>query len=203
MDKHKEQEHLLNQLFREQREADAVGSPSFREVYGKAQQKHGKMKRIKLTLIIAIAVVALASLAILTTDREQANAPIQVAKAGLSFYEDLQANGKFVVNDIQFAFNSTDLKPESQSIIQTIAKMMEEHPEVRLSVEGHTDDRGSENYNQELSARRAAAVRQAIIGEGIAASRLKAAGFGEVKPVTGNDSDAGRAKNRRVEFVSF
>lgn len=203
MDKHKEPEHLLNQLFQEQRKEEQKISPSFAELYGKAQHQHQKMKNIKLTIAVAIGLVVLAGLAILTTSKDQSPDNIQVAKAGISFYESLQQNGKFVVNDIHFAFNSLDLKPESMTIIETIAEMMEDHPEVRLSVEGHTDAHGASNYNQELSASRAGAVRQALIKEGVDPSRLKAAGFGESQPVADNGSDAGRAKNRRVEFVGF
>lgn len=199
----KEQEHLLNRLFEEQREQEIAQMPSFSKLYEKAQQKHQKMKKIRLTLLVAFALVVLAGLAILTTDKQQTGENVPIAAAGLNFYESLQNKGKFVVNNIQFAFNRADLKPESMSIIETIAEMMEAHPEVRLSVEGHTDAQGASNYNQELSAARAAAVRQALIDKGIASGRLKAVGFGESQPLADNNSDAGRAKNRRVEFVGF
>ncbi len=110
---------------------------------------------------------------------------------------------EIVTNDIRFQFDRADLKPESMEIIQSIAKMLTEHPEVRLSIEGHTDNQGSLTYNQELSGLRAAAVKQALVNLSIHPDRLKSRGFGEEKPVADNQTEEGRAKNRRVEFVRF
>lgn len=203
MDNHPEQDQFIHQLFREQREQEAIDAPAFTELYAKAKQKHQKMKNIKISLLIGLALILLAGLAILTTDKDRVDPDMKVASAGFNYYQALETEGKFVINNIQFAFNRADLKPESMSIISTIAQMMADHPEVKLSVEGHTDAHGAASYNQELSGARAEAVRQALINRGVAADRLRSAGYGESKPVAENDSDAGRAKNRRVEFVRF
>lgn len=203
MEADQEQDPLLKRLFETQRQQEGKEVPAFAEVYGKAQQKQQKMKNIRLTLTIAVALIILAGLAILATDRERFTEPVQIAAAGLNYYRALQEEGKFVVNDIRFAYDRADLQPESMSIIKTIAEMLEAHPEVKLSVEGHTDASGSSTYNQELSQARAAAVRQALIDTGIDGARLRSVGYGESKPVASNEDDAGRAKNRRVEFVGF
>ena len=87
------------------------------------------------------------------------------------------------------------------SIIDSIAVMMKKHPEIRLSIEGHTDNLGSSSYNLELSTARALAVKQALITLSIEEKRLSSKGSGESKPIADNTTDQGRAKNRRVEFV--
>ena len=79
--------------------------------------------------------------------------------------------------------------------------MMNEHKDVRLRIEGHTDGDGSETYNLSLSEKRAAAVRIALMKEGISQDRLKAKGYGESQPVASNSTDEGKAQNRRVEFI--
>jgi outer membrane protein OmpA-like peptidoglycan-associated protein len=85
--------------------------------------------------------------------------------------------------------------------IDRLADFMEDNPERRLLIEGHTDSRGSEEYNQELSHRRAYAVTEALVQRGIESNRLRPVGLGESYPVTSNDSPAGRQQNRRVEVV--
>jgi outer membrane protein OmpA-like peptidoglycan-associated protein len=84
----------------------------------------------------------------------------------------------------------------------TIAEMLRRQPQWRLSIEGHTDNTGSDAHNQDLSTRRAAAVKTALVGEfAIAQERLTTAGFGARRPVETNETIAGRARNRRVELV--
>jgi OmpA-OmpF porin, OOP family len=93
------------------------------------------------------------------------------------------------------------IKPESYPIIEQIAAMMKNSPDLNLSVEGHTDTIGDPQENQTLSEERARAVVSAIAQKGVDASRLTAVGFGQNKPVADNTSEEGRAKNRRVELV--
>ncbi|NTW26619.1 MAG: OmpA family protein, partial [Lentimicrobium sp.] len=95
------------------------------------------------------------------------------------------------------------IKPESMGTINYVVKMMQDHPELKFSVEGHTDSDGDDASNLKLSEARAKAVVEAMAKLGIAADRLTSKGLGESKPMAGNDSPEGKAQNRRVEFVKF
>lgn len=203
MDQQHQEDQFFQQLFQDQRKAEEAGAPVFAEIFRKAQNQHRNMKNIKWIIGAVIGLLLLTAFALSTHGKRNAEQEIPIAKAGISLFERLENDGRIVTNDIYFAFDRADLKPESMTIIKDIARMMQEHPEVRLSVEGHSDDLGEENYNQELSALRAAAVRQALIQQSIAPERLTSKGFGESTPVADNGTDEGRAQNRRVEFVRF
>ena len=86
-------------------------------------------------------------------------------------------------------------------MLAEVVKLLQENPPLRLAVEGHTDDAGTPAHNQQLSESRAQAVMRDLTSQGIAASRLLARGFGQTKPLADNATEAGRAKNRRVELV--
>ena len=102
--------------------------------------------------------------------------------------------------DVKFDFDKANVKPESQGDIKALADFMNQYPQTTTVVEGHTDSRGSDAYNQKLSERRANAVREVLVNQyGVDASRVSAVGYGESRPVADNASDAGRAINRRVE----
>jgi outer membrane protein OmpA-like peptidoglycan-associated protein len=101
---------------------------------------------------------------------------------------------------INFEFDQAALKPESQPIINEIIDAMLSRPTLRLEVQGHTDNLGSNEYNQKLSEERAAVVRAAIMAGGIEANRLRSRGFGASEPVATNDTEEGRARNRRTQF---
>ncbi|MCV6587687.1 MAG: TolC family outer membrane protein [Marinobacterium sp.] len=101
-----------------------------------------------------------------------------------------------------FNYDSARLEPRYQTDIARAAQFLQRHPDVRASIEGHTDNRGSEGYNLQLSQRRAEAVYQHLIQQhGIDPQRLTVKGYGERRPLTTNSTDAGRQKNRRVELV--
>jgi outer membrane protein OmpA-like peptidoglycan-associated protein len=103
---------------------------------------------------------------------------------------------------IYFDFNEATIKPQSEAALKEIASALKTSPQGRLRLEGHTDNIGSDRYNDELSARRAEAVKVALVRDyGLDASRLMTAGHGERRPVETNDTLAGRARNRRVELV--
>lgn len=114
---------------------------------------------------------------------------------------ELSAGDALVLQNIQFEFNSSALTEDSQSGIQMLTDFLTRNPELRVELAGHTDNVGNEKYNQQLSADRAEVVRQALIDNGIEATRLTAKGYGSTKPLVPNDSDEHRAINRRTEMI--
>lgn len=116
--------------------------------------------------------------------------------------KELDAKGHVALY-INFDFDKADIKPESQPIIEQIVKLLKNNPSLNLTVEGHTDNIGTPAYNKQLSEARARSVVAALTAQGIEARRLKAAGFGQDKPIAENSTDDGRAKNRRVELVKM
>ncbi len=102
---------------------------------------------------------------------------------------------------INFDTGKFEIKPESQPTIDQIFQLMKDNPELKLSIEGHTDNVGSPSNNKVLSDNRAKAVMNAVVSSGIDASRLAAVGWGQERPIADNRAEEGRAKNRRVEIV--
>lgn len=115
-------------------------------------------------------------------------------------FEAITKNG-FIALYINFETGKSAIQPQSESIIDQIADMLKQNPGLRISIEGHTDNVGSEKSNQILSELRANAVVKALIVKGINAARLTAKGWGQTKPIADNNTDEGKAKNRRVEIV--
>lgn len=128
---------------------------------------------------------------------------IRLAKGGVKLYDRMLQDGKIVANGIRFDVGKATLKPESMGIINTIVEMMEEHPEINFSIEGHTDSDGDADANQKLSEDRANTVMQKLVSLGISSDRLSAKGFGESNPLGPNNTSEGKANNRRVEFVKI
>lgn len=102
--------------------------------------------------------------------------------------------------DVTFDTDSAVVKPGLYAEIDKIADALRNYPDTVVRAEGHTDSRGSESYNMELSVRRAEAVANLFVQRGIASSRIEAIGFGESIPVASNNTEAGRLQNRRVEI---
>jgi len=103
---------------------------------------------------------------------------------------------------VYFDFNKATIKPESRPALEDAAKILKDNPTIRVEIQGHTDSKGSEEYNLSLSDKRAWAVVNYLVQNfGIEQSRLTAKGYGEARPIADNETDAGRALNRRVEFV--
>ncbi|WP_089791945.1 OmpA family protein [Halomonas korlensis] len=105
-------------------------------------------------------------------------------------------------SDVTFPFDSAELRPAAESELNQVARTLRESPEVRVVIEGHTDSIGTAEYNRDLSQRRAESVSSYLQSQGIAGNRLRTVGYGEERPVASNDTDAGRAQNRRVEINS-
>jgi outer membrane protein OmpA-like peptidoglycan-associated protein len=125
-----------------------------------------------------------------------------VAKPENILEKQLTQEKRAVTYGIYFDFNKDTLKPESEPVLKEIAQAMTHNPDWKLTVEGHTDNIGGDTYNLDLSKRRAAAVKQALVTQyNIAPDRLLTGGFGASRPVETNDTLEGRARNRRVELV--
>jgi outer membrane protein OmpA-like peptidoglycan-associated protein len=108
-----------------------------------------------------------------------------------------------VLKGVNFAFNSSELTPKSKEILNQWVARIKGDQTIRVEVAGHTDSVGSDAYNQKLSERRAKAVVDYFVSQGVPADRLKAVGYGKTKPVASNKTEEGRAQNRRVELQIF
>ena len=116
--------------------------------------------------------------------------------------QELEKDGRAKVYDLYFDFRSDVLRPESDKVLTEIAQVMKQHPDWTLGVEGNTDNIGGDQYNLDLSQRRAAAVKNALVKQyRISQQRLATAGFGASHPIDTNETIEGRARNRRVELV--
>lgn len=126
-----------------------------------------------------------------------------VVKSAEEMGEGLGVMGDSVnIYSLSFDFDKAELKAESAPTLDEIAKLLNNMPDLKLSIVGHTDNQGSAEYNLDLSRKRAEAVVKALVEtRGIAAGRLTSSGEGMNKPIASNDTETGRAENRRVELV--
>ncbi|HYD94942.1 MAG TPA: OmpA family protein [Noviherbaspirillum sp.] len=115
----------------------------------------------------------------------------------------IKATGFVALNGIVFDTGKATIKPESEALLAEVVSLLKNDRQLKLSVEGHTDNVGDKKSNAELSLKRAESVVKYLEGKGIDAKRLKSAGKGDAAPVADNRTDAGRARNRRVELVKF
>ncbi len=104
-------------------------------------------------------------------------------------------------NMVNFGFDSSNLTSAAMANLDKLAEVLKNNPDTNINIYGHTDSKGSDEYNLSLSDRRAAAVKSYLASKGIASSRMIPMGVGEKEPIATNDTDAGRAQNRRVEFA--
>jgi OOP family OmpA-OmpF porin len=117
---------------------------------------------------------------------------------------EIEKSGRVAVYGINFATGKADITPDSSKVLREIGKLLKSKPNWKLRVEGHTDNVGKEKANLELSKKRAQAVKDWLVANaGVAAARLTTEGFGDTKPIDSNKTEAGKAKNRRVELVKL
>ncbi len=102
---------------------------------------------------------------------------------------------------VNFGFDSSELSATSRANLDKLADILKNNEDTNINIYGHTDSKGTDSYNQALSERRAAAVKSYLVGKGVASSRMYTMGMGESDPKSSNDTEAGRADNRRVEFA--
>lgn len=126
---------------------------------------------------------------------------IRIAKGAVPLYDRLASDGKIITYAITFDTGKATLKPESAGEINRITKIMHDDPSIVFEVQGHCDNTGTDKVNDPLSQKRAEAIVEALVANGIGRERLSAVGKGAHEPIADNATDEGRAKNRRVEFV--
>lgn len=115
--------------------------------------------------------------------------------------EEIKSAGKLTLRGILFDTGKADIKPESNPLLDEVARMLKTNGDLKLRIEGHTDNVGTPSANLQLSKGRASAVKAALVARGIVADRLTTDGFGGAKPVADNSTPDGRTQNRRVELV--
>ncbi|MEH3104000.1 MAG: OmpA family protein [Sphingomonas phyllosphaerae] len=118
---------------------------------------------------------------------------VEVTRQG----DDLLLN---IPSGINFAYNSANVQPQFRATLDKVAGVLADYRETYVDVYGHTDSTGSDSYNQDLSERRARSVADYLSSHGVQAARIAARGFGETQPIASNETEAGRAENRRVEI---
>ena len=126
---------------------------------------------------------------------------ITIGHKGLPMYKQLVNEGRIVMYDILFDNDSYFIKPSSYPAIDRILKMLQDNPETKIRIEGHTDSQGTNASNLTLSENRAKSVKHYLMNKGIDVSRLSTVGFGEEKPIASGNDEAAWSKNRRVEIV--
>lgn len=127
--------------------------------------------------------------------------PIRIAAGGKKLYDALSATGRVATQGILFDTGSDNIRAESTPTLKEMVAMLTDHPDLSLTIEGHTDNAGDAQANLALSARRAEAVKAYLVSKGIDADRLATKGFGATKPAAPNTTAEGRQQNRRVELV--
>jgi len=127
----------------------------------------------------------------------------EVTADASSLKDELDKSGHVAVYGILFDTGKATLQPSSEDTLNQIVKLLQDNPDLKLRVEGHTDNVGSAPSNQALSEKRAQSVKAWLVSHGIVADRLTAEGFGGTKPVADNSTNEGRAKNRRVELAKI
>jgi outer membrane protein OmpA-like peptidoglycan-associated protein len=134
---------------------------------------------------------------------QAARAEAQDAQRELAELQAKQTDRGMVVtlSDVLFDTGAATLKPGADLALGRVSEFMQKNPNTKLVVEGHTDSVGSETYNESLSQRRADAVKAALVSRGVQSDRIETVGRGESFPVAGNDTQAGRQQNRRVEII--
>jgi outer membrane protein OmpA-like peptidoglycan-associated protein len=127
--------------------------------------------------------------------------PETPGEAASSMEQALEQKKPVEIYGIYFDFNSATIKPDSEAVLKQISDILHRNPSWKLSISGHTDSIGDAAFNQALSERRAAAVKDALVTRyGISADRLTTRGYGASNPIETNSTLEGRARNRRVEL---
>lgn len=135
-------------------------------------------------------------------DQQEKKLREQMAGTGVDVQKDPATGALNLVmpGNITFAYDSSNIAPQFTGTLSDVAGVLSQYDKTTITVEGHTDSKGSDAYNQRLSQQRAASVAGYLVSHGVASARLSTIGRGESNPVASNETDAGRAQNRRVEI---
>jgi len=126
--------------------------------------------------------------------------PLPEPKAAVPLIQILREKKAVVLEGVEFDIDKDTLRPESLTTLDEVATSLKDWSDVRLEIQGHCSEPGTEAHNMDLSQRRAAAVKAYFVSRGLSASRLEAKGYGETRPIADNSTKAGRQRNRRVEL---
>jgi len=102
---------------------------------------------------------------------------------------------------VLFGFDRSDLNASAEDNLDKLVNVLKEYPDTNIEIQGHTDSKGTDSYNESLSNKRASAVASYLRNRGVSSARISTKGFGESAPIASNDTDAGRSQNRRVDFL--
>lgn len=159
------------------------------------------MRKSYLLLLILFFTVACSSNKYDTINtEEEANAASQ-EQVGKEYLLDTKSKTKKISDRVFFEFNRDNLTEESTSVLDATAEWLKENPEVKLLIEGHTDERGTKEYNIGLGQRRASSVKKYLESKGIEASRIKIISYGKEKPEFAGSNEEAWSKNRRAVSV--
>ena len=159
-----------------------------------------KKDREKGVLTGAVAGGALGAGVGVYMDRQEQALRTQLEGTGVRVARDGDNIRLIMPGNVTFDVDRDNIRPEFFGTLESVATVLKEYDQTSIRVTGHTDSTGSETYNQSLSERRAASVGQFLISQGIASRRVWTSGYGETYPIAGNDTEAGRQANRRVEL---
>jgi outer membrane protein OmpA-like peptidoglycan-associated protein/tetratricopeptide (TPR) repeat protein len=144
--------------------------------------------------------IAFNSKKIVVKDLQPVSFSTEVAEVNLQVKE-AKAGSTFVIDNIYYATSSADLKPESRIVLESFADYLKANPNIKIEIHGHTDNVGNPKDNEALSTNRAFSVKSMLEELGVDGKRVDARGFGSIAPIADNNSEEGRAKNRRTEFL--
>ncbi|HET8904512.1 MAG TPA: OmpA family protein, partial [Saccharospirillum sp.] len=134
-------------------------------------------------------------------DRQEAELREELVNSGVQVERTEEGEINLIMpGNITFDTDSSTVRPDFMDTLNSVARVVQEYENTLITIEGHTDSTGAEDYNQLLSERRAASVAEVMLSEGIAFERIAAEGYGELRPIADNSTASGRASNRRVEI---
>jgi outer membrane protein OmpA-like peptidoglycan-associated protein len=124
--------------------------------------------------------------------------PLGCPKQSLVIVTDCEVK---ITQQIHFEFNKDRIRPESHPVLNAVVEVLQKNPDIRIEVQGHTDNKGGAAYNRDLSHRRAGSVKKYLVAHGVTPERLTSLGYGFDRPLVDNTTEQNRALNRRVQFV--